>query len=61
MGKIENFTIVKTYEESKQEQIKVQSHWNRENLIVLTVGENQVTIVGEDLKRAIDNCMNVGF
>ena len=61
MGKIENYTVVKTYEESKCDSVKVQSHWNREAFVVLQIGDHSVTVLGEDLKRAIQNCMNVGF
>jgi hypothetical protein len=42
-------------------KLNVYSHWNRSNMIVLQFkGENQITVLGNDLSRAIDNAMNVG-
>jgi len=36
----------------------VNSHWNLRSYVVLRVGGKSYTVVGHDLKIAIDNAMN---
>ena len=43
------------------DDVMVESHWNYNNLIQLTVNEEQVTIDGNELALAIKNCMNTGI
>jgi hypothetical protein len=61
MSKIKNTSQIETYDEPAKPSIKVHSHWNRETLVVLEVGNEKVTVAGEDLIKAINNCMNVGL
>lgn len=41
--------------------LSVQSHWNDNKLIEVTVDGKRVTVVAKDLKRAVDNATNHGF
>lgn len=64
MSKIKNTAEVKTYNEPAKPSIKVHSHWNRKEFIELQIGpdpDTRMVVCGDDLKRAIDNCMNVGI
>jgi len=61
MSKIKNTAEVSTYNEPSVPNIRVNSHWNRDEMVVVVIGENKYEVLGRDLKRAIDNCMNVGF
>ena len=40
--------------------IGVDSHWNRDEMVVLKLGSKSYTVLGRDLKTAIDNAMNSG-
>lgn len=61
MSKIKNITEIDTYEESKPEKIFIESHRNDDHFIILRIGKEKVTVVGNHLENAIKNCMNVGF
>lgn len=65
MAKIKNTAEVKTYNEPAKQSIKVHSHWNRKEFVEIQIGsdpeKDRFVVAGQDLKRAIDNCMNVGF
>lgn len=39
--------------------VKVYSHWNKNELVVLEVGERKVTVCAKDLIAAVENCTNV--
>jgi len=41
-----------------REIIIVESHWNYSDRVVLCVGETKYTLLGQDLRRAIDNALN---
>lgn len=45
-------------DEPAKHSIRVHSHWNNNNLIVLEVGDEKVTVKGDDLQAAIKNCTN---
>lgn len=40
--------------------IRVHNHWNRKDLVEIEVEGKRYMVEGSSLKRAIDNCMNVG-
>ena len=61
MAKIKNTSEVNTYNEPAKPSLRVHSHWNRREFVEIQIGEERFVVVGEDLKRAIDNCMNVGI
>jgi len=61
MGKIKNNSEVKTYDDSKPEKVTVNSHWNQRSFVEILIGKQKVVVDGNDLKTAIDNCMNVGL
>lgn len=61
MNRIKNTSVVRTYDDPAKTEIKIDSHWNQTDKITITIGEEKRTVVGSDLKMAIDNCMNVGF
>ena len=37
----------------------VESHWNRNEMIVLKIGKKSVTVLADELKKAIDNATNI--
>ena len=39
--------------------IEIKSHWNSRKLVCLNIFGKEITINAEDLKRAIDNAVNV--
>ncbi len=39
--------------------IEVKSHWNYHNFIVLNIFGKEITVVAEELERAIQNAINV--
>lgn len=39
-------------------KIQVTSHWNRQTLVVLTIGDQSITLVASDLQAAIRNATN---
>lgn len=61
MSKIKNTAQVEAYDEPAKPSIKVHSHWNRREMVVIEVGDEKITVLGEDLIKAINNCMNVGW
>lgn len=40
--------------------IRIESHWNRSELVVFVVGENRYTLVARDVTAAIANATNTG-
>jgi len=46
----------------KKEYMEVRSHWNKNQMVVLNLGDiegaTSLTVVGEQLIRAINNAMN---
>ncbi len=40
--------------------IKVNSHWSRDDFVVLEVGGKSYTVAGDDLETAITNAQNSG-
>jgi len=67
MSRIEIKQKVKAYEVDDTDvpvgvdkTVGVDSHWNRDNWVVLHIGRNRYTVVGDDMKTAIDNAMNSG-
>lgn len=63
---INSINEVKIYEEKDKEVsigvssfIKIKSHWNRQEFVVLEIGKGvMVTVLARDLKNAIDNATN---
>lgn len=49
---------VNTYDKPKKPLVLVRSHWNRNSMIVIEIGDIEVTVIAEDLKAAIDNATN---
>jgi hypothetical protein len=63
---IDNKCIIRTYEEntmagipSQIKSINIESHWNRNELVEIIINDKRAIVLGEELKKAIDNCMNV--
>lgn len=61
MSKIKNTAVVQTQNDSAVPDLHVHSHWNNQKIVSIVVDDKTYHVLGEDLKRAIDNCMNVGF
>lgn len=43
---------------SDRPKLKVSEHWNRKDFVVLEVDGKSITVVADDLMRAIDNAQN---
>lgn len=52
---------IEDYSEPRKESLKVHSHWNTNRLVELEIDGKRYTVNGNELKTAIDNCMNTGF
>lgn len=39
-------------------KVKISSHWNYKDRVVLEFGDNNITVIADDFKRAIDNACN---
>lgn len=52
---------INDYSEPAKVSLKVHSHWNINRLVELEIGGERYTVNGNELKTAIDNCMNTGF
>jgi hypothetical protein len=66
MSRIKNTAEVKTYNDNtipsnKEISILIHSHWNRREFVELEIRGERFVVLGSDLKKAIDNCMNVGI
>lgn len=49
------------YSEPTKEEMKIHSHWNINRFVELEIDGKRYTVNGNELKTAIDNCMNTGF
>lgn len=49
------------YSWMRKENLKIHNHCPHNNLVELEVGDKKYVVDGNDLKKAIDNCMNTGF
>lgn len=68
MAKVDTTCKVKVYERNgndvpigENRDLIVESHWNRDSLVVLTVPwvKGSITVARSDLEKAIRNCTNV--
>jgi hypothetical protein len=66
MGKNKVITEVEIYEVNdvdvpieQSKALKVYSHWNRRDFVVLKINKIKVTVVGRNLINAINNAQNV--
>lgn len=51
---------VQSYDDPARPGIRVHSHWCYHDRVVIEVGGVKVTVIGADIKAAVDNAMNVG-
>ena len=53
---------IQTYEvggvENTKEKVNIHSHWNRDEFVIIEMGDNQFTVSADELRRAIDNAQN---
>ena len=66
MAIMEVETKVKVYEENGEEvsansdkKLTIKSHDHDGSMVVLSCGDVEVSVVGSDLKKAVDNAQNV--
>jgi len=66
-SRFESINLIEVYETNGKEEeglitdrpkVKVSEHWNRKNFVVLEIDGKKITVVADDLKRAIDNAQN---
>jgi len=65
MSRIKIHQEIKVYEIDGEDALLdcalgVDAHWNNDEMVVLVVEEHSFTVVGDNLKVAIDNAMNSG-
>lgn len=65
MSRIKVESEVNVYEEAGSEKympgmLKVRSHWNRSEFVVLAIGKTEITVAARDLEAAIKNARNSG-
>ena len=49
---------VQTYDEPAKPSIRVHSHWCHRDRVVIEIGDHKVTVIGADIKAAVDNATN---
>lgn len=65
MNRIKTVSEVKVYEVDGSSDFKdkptlfVHSHWNRNRWVRLKIGDQDVTVIKQDLIKAIENATNV--
>ena len=59
MGKVKVTCEINTYNEPSKPSIRIHSHWNRSRWVEIEVNGERIVVDGEELKTAVDNCMNV--
>lgn len=52
---------VDAYSEPAKESLKIHNHWHISRFVEVEIGGKRYTVDGNDLKKAIDNCMNTEF
>lgn len=52
---------IEDYSEPREESLKVHNHWNINRFVELEIGGKKYIVNGNELKTAIDNCMNTGY
>jgi len=45
-------------DETRDEALVVSSHWNSSHLVVLTIGDQKVTVNASQLTKSVENCTN---
>lgn len=57
---------VRIYEEGDKEIrlgtsrfMGVESHWNRDEMVILEIGKERITVLADDLEAAIRNATNI--
>ena len=61
MGRIKVTCELKDYSEPAQPQIKVYSDRDIDRFVELEIDGKKYTVNADELRRAIENCTNVGF
>lgn len=49
---------ISTYDEPATQSVRVHSHWNDSDRVVLELGGQKVTVLARELKAATDNATN---
>jgi hypothetical protein len=49
---------LQTYDEPAKHSIRVHSHWNMNDRVVIEVNGEKVTIIAKDMIAAVQNCTN---
>ena len=47
-------------ESAEKSDIEIESNWGNSKKIMVTIGSESREVFGDDLKKAIENCMNTG-
>lgn len=61
MARLKVTCEVQEMSDTAKTNIRVHNHWNSDRLVELEIEGKRYTVAGNQLKIAIDNCMNVGF
>lgn len=58
MAKLKVTCRLNDYSEPAMPSVIINAHWNNQKLVELEVDGKKYTVDGEQLKKAVDNCMN---
>ncbi len=66
-SRFESINFIEVYEtngtkekglKSDRPKVKVSEHWNYKEFVVVEIDDKKVTVLADELKRAIDNAQN---
>ncbi len=66
MPRVDIRQTIQIYEEDDEELsgggklLGIDSHWNRNDMVILVIGRKKYTVVADDLILAVKNAMNTG-
>ena len=49
---------IETHNDEAKPSIKIHNHWNNNSLVELEINGERFAVKGNELKEAINNCMN---
>lgn len=49
---------IPTYDESETPCVRVHSHWNRADMVVIEIADKKVTVAASDINAAVKNATN---
>lgn len=60
MARVKVTCEIEEYSDNRKANIRIHNHWNSNKFVELEINGERYTVSGNELKTAIDNCMNTG-